>query len=64
MLAVLSGDGKMAQSLLDQGADPGLTDCLGRMAFHYALLMAMQMPGFSDRVLPGIYERRAPLRSI
>lgn len=60
MAAAVAGNVSLVEALLDRGADPGLTDHLGRNALHWAMLEAFREPKYAKGAFAAIYERIAP----
>jgi hypothetical protein len=60
MAAAAAGNIMLVEALLARGADPDLTDHLGRSALHWALLEAFREPAFARGPFAALYELIAP----
>ena len=60
MAAAAAGNVALAEALLARGADPDLTDHLGRSALHWAMLEAFRDPAFARGPFAALYELIAP----
>ncbi|BBL75880.1 UvrD-helicase domain-containing protein [Methylomagnum ishizawai] len=60
MAAAVAGNVALVEALLERGANPELTDHLGRNALHWAMVEAFREPKFAQGPFAAIYERIAP----
>lgn len=60
MGAAVAGNLPLVEALLERGANPELTDHLGRNALHWAMIEAFREPKFAKGAFAAIYERIAP----
>lgn len=60
MAAAAAGNVALVEALLERGADPELTDHLGRNALHWAMLQAFRDATFAKVPFAALYERIAP----
>jgi len=60
MAAAAAGNVALVEALLARGANPELTDHLGRNALHWALLEAFRDAKFAKGPFPALYELIAP----
>lgn len=60
MAAAAAGNVALVQALLARGADPELTDHLGRNALHWAMLEAFRDVAFATGPFAALYELIAP----
>ncbi|SMF95829.1 Superfamily I DNA or RNA helicase [Methylomagnum ishizawai] len=60
MAASVAGNVALVEALLERGANPELTDHLGRNALHWAMVEAFREPKFAKGPFAAIYERIAP----
>lgn len=60
MAASIAGHVPLVEALLERGANPELTDHLGRNALHWALLEAFRAPRYAQGAFAAIYELIAP----
>ena len=58
--AAAAGNVALVEALLERGANPELTDHLGRNALHWALLEAFRDAKFAKGPFPALYELIAP----
>jgi hypothetical protein len=60
MAAAIAGNVPLVEALLERGANPELTDHLGRNALHWAMLEAFRDAKYAKGAFAAIYERIAP----
>lgn len=60
MAATIVGNVDLIDALLERGANPELTDHLGRNALHWAILEAARKPKYAEGAFAAIYQRIAP----
>ena len=60
MAASIAGNVPLVETLLERGADPALTDHLGRNALHWAMIEAFRAPRYAKGAFSTIYELIAP----
>lgn len=60
MGAAIAGNIPLVEALLERGANPDLTDHLGRNALHWALLEAFHEPKYAKGAFAAIYEIISP----
>ncbi|MEI6208737.1 MAG: UvrD-helicase domain-containing protein [Desulfuromonadales bacterium] len=60
MAASIAGNVPLVETLLERGADPALTDHLGRNTLHWAMIEAFRAPKYSKGAFSTIYELIAP----
>lgn len=60
MGAAIAGNIPLVEALLERGANPDLTDHLGRNALHWALLEAFREPKYAKGAFAAIYEIISP----
>jgi hypothetical protein len=58
--AAVAGNVALVEALLERGANPDLTDHLGRNALHWAMLEAFRDADFARGPFAALYERIAP----
>jgi hypothetical protein len=60
MAAAVAGNVPLVETLLERGANPELTDHLGRNALHWVMLEAFREAKYARGAFAAIYERIAP----
>lgn len=60
MAASIAGNVPLIETLLERGANNGLTDHLGRNALHWAMIEAFRAPRYAKGAFSTIYELIAP----
>lgn len=60
MAASIAGNVPLVETLLERGANPELTDHLGRNALHWAMMEAFREPRYAKGAFSAIYELIAP----
>ncbi len=61
IMAAIAGNIKLAQALMEAGADPETTDNYGLTAWHHALYRAMRDKAFAADFMPQFHELLAPV---
>ncbi len=60
MAAAAAGNIALVEALLERGANPELTDHVGRSALHWAMAEAFRDPAFAKGPFPTLYDLIAP----
>ena len=60
MAASIAGNVPLVETLLERGANPALTDHLGRNTLHWAMIEAFRAPRYAKGAFSTIYELIAP----